>query len=269
MLPQQQAYAATIKTLSSSGKLIPLDQCFELSKSNCIVKWNGVNGRTYTSGNNVDYCVPSKGSKGGWEYRDFVDFIFSGNKLAGKNITIKIHVDRYQVTTKRRKSSDTLPSQVPFACFDKDGFWFNGQPYSSSTRTVQFQWFVDYIVTITWNDSGKVISKPFFQVISDIDSGANYSHFKESWQPLSGFNDTFYMYDKSFLKNSGNRFYVPTSSDTIVVNGNESLTKAGVIATTTNGSFSGRIEGAHCGTLIQLFSNFTFLNNPSKAYKIQ
>ena len=267
--PNYAQAASNITTLSSQDELVPLDNTFKLTADNCEVKWYGVEGIEYSdnNSNNCVYYLPSKGENGNWSYKDVADFIFSGNYIGDQEVVITIHIDKVDVSDSHHNTHTTISKYWKLAAFYGNNFAITSVPDSFDNETELFgsnwyQWYVDYTVTITYADTGKVVEQPFFQVISDIDAKSNY--FREAWTAKDGFSDNYYVYDQCNLEITGNTF-----SSLAETTGAEKLTKAGVIALTNNGQFSGQMSLGHCGSYVYIFSNFSSLNAPHKTFEFE
>lgn len=279
MSPKSAFAAPNINTLDSKGELVSLDNAFGFDPKDLEISWSkDCKGLVKTdSVGNKGFYIPSKGSNGNWSYSDPVEFKFGGNYLGDREIEITIHIDKIQVTSSKATGS-TIGKyfKIGYTYFINDDknaprmLWFTNVTGDYTEETTEFgsprfQWFVNYTVTVTWADSGQVVDLPFYQTITDIDAGSSpTSYYRESWTPKDGFTNDFYVYDTCKLLIDGTTF-----RSTGGTSGNDSLTKAGVIALTTNGQFSGQMELGRCGNGIALFSNFSDLDKPNKSFQLE
>ena len=120
-------------------------------------------------------------------------------------------------------------------------------------------------VTITWSegepDAGSVVKLPFYAGVSDIDATGSY--FQESWIGNSGFDGTIYIWDANnrTIDKTKNRMTAPANGST---SGNDSWYKAGLIATTSQGSMTMTWVQGNCGAELTLFSQYKDLPTPTK-----
>lgn len=269
LYPKQALAEPNINVLNSNDELASIDSMLNMTSSNIRVEWHGLEGIEYTSGDARTYYVPAKSSNGNWSYEDFADFYFTGNTIGEKEILINVHIDKLTVTDQHR-TTGSIGKYFKFAYAIPDLFSFGGSTGHFTNEQELFprnewQFFVDYTVNITWADTGKAVNMPFYQILIDIDAGSNQGYFTEAWEAKQGFSGDFYIYDKCYLDIQGTRFISPYS----LVDGSDSLTRAGVIALTDSGNFSGQFEEGDCGTGLQLYSQFAQLPDPVKSYSVQ
>lgn len=249
-----------VTTLSQKEGVLSPDLCFPLQQSNLTYKWldyQGVNHGTV-------FLAPVTNKNGNFTLDNLIEFNFGGNKINNRDINIKITVDSLRVTDIHL--SRTLGNYFVFAGFASNNFWF--QQNNNAAESIypgcssnQFRWFIYYTIDISWTDTGEIVDIPFYQLVSDIDSGTSY--FTEAWTADDGF-EKFYVYDDCYLNITNNTFRSPKQT----VGFPESVTKAGVIATTTNGKFSGHLQLGNCGSSLNIYSSFADINFPKKTFSI-
>ena len=263
------AYGAINKL--SSNNLADLKHGLNLSSYQIEnYKWSGVNGSISRYDNNFFFFVPVKNKNGGFIYTDFLDIYYKGNKIDNRDIQVCIHIDKLEVTNTKGNGVGSLGDRFGFCGSDKAEFWFiNNTGMDSNYTPMQYRWFVDYTVTITWADTKEIVSGPFYQIVTDLDAGSNASYYSESWKSGSGFTGDFFIYDKNYLRINGNTFSAPKTGSSTSVSGDNSLIKAGVIAPTNNGKFSGRFEEGRCGTALNIYAPLTQIPAPEKVYSIK
>ena len=120
-------------------------------------------------------------------------------------------------------------------------------------------------VTITWSqgepNAGTIVKLPFYAGVSDIDATGSY--FQESWIGNVGFDGTIYTWptNNRIITAASNRMTAPANAST---SGNDSWYKAGLIATTSQGSMTMTWVQGNCGAELTLFSQYQDLPAPTK-----
>lgn len=259
-----------VNTLKSSEGILDMDQRFKMSVYEIEnYQFTGVNGSSRMYDGNRYFFVPVKNKNGGFTYADFFDIYFKKACIDNREISIKVHVDKLEVTSTKESNAGNLGSLFEFCAVDKASFWFmNNGSIPGVYTPVRYRWYIDYTVTITWKSSGQIVEGPFYQAVTDLDAGSAASYYSEAWTAKTGFTGDYFIYDKNYLRISGSTFSAPKTGSPTSVSGNESLTKAGVIAATNNGKFSGRFQEGRCGTELAIFSPLAQLPSPNKSFKI-
>lgn len=268
------AYAATIKKLDSSQGMVELDGELALNPDAMTYSWGTKAGRVYTNSSGTFFFAPVTNNKGGFKLNDLLEMKFTGNKVADRDVIITLKINSLEVGTQKSPSAaSTLPAYFMFCSVRSasDALLFQQNPsisfpspYSSYCK-VKYRWYLSYTVTIRYADTNEIVELPFHQIITDIDAGGTSSYYREGFTGGSGFNGTYYVYDKHRLNISGTTFQTP--DDAGLLDGDDSVIKGGVIALADRGQFSGKYQLGDCGNTLQIYSSIGNLEKPKKSFK--
>lgn len=241
-------------------KDVPDDLSFDFTYENAEFEFTGVDGivrRENVAGYDlywVSVPTPSGKQNGGFSYSDFLNITFPNiGSIGDRLIDINIHIDNLEVTT---SGPEKLNNRTYFLAFST-----NDIPRMEFKSCVSKQFYVDYTISITYSDSGELVSLPFFQKVYDLDLGTSNDYFNEGWMPLNGF-DTLYLYKDTALVNDNGFFNTPDGYSYVY---EDELFKSGIVASAPIGQFSGRFEEGNCGSTITIYSQFTNIKDPVKA----
>lgn len=273
MIEPRDAHAA-YKTLDPNDGLVETGNRLKLYPKNCTYKWCTRSGRVYEGSSGLYFFAPVTNKNGNFRINDLLDLSYSGCFISGREVVVKIHIDRFQVGTQKSPSATKpLPSYFCIASNRSSStFLFQQNPSATfggaydSYCSCKWRWYLYYTITITWKDTGKVVDLPFYQFINDIDAGGNSSYYRESWTGDSGFDGGYYVYSKHRLKISGSTFSTPDNVGNL--SGNDSTIKGGVYAATTKGKFSGHYQLGDCGNDLYICSPLLSIDEPLKEFSI-
>lgn len=248
--------AATVKTIPSKSTIVAKANKLKLSKSNYKATWSGVSHKVKTgAGKEKIFCVPIKNTSSSWTIKNFLTLTFTNvGVINGRQIDCKVKVDALTVTA-RKGSSDGETSDgymgvcslwdvdegLQFGITIKDGCGYR------ALKTVT------YTSTVYYNDTGKTVELPFFQAVRDLD--ASESYFTEAWEGGAGYTGTYYKYSTNYNTFSGNKVLAPTKNE--LTSGDDEILKSGIYATTSGGSFTAKFYDGNCGTMLNLYSQYT------------
>lgn len=111
---------------------------------------------------------------------------------------------------------------------------------------------IKYTVKMTYADNDSPINLPFFQAVRDLDYNNTKYNYSEGWEAGDGYESVFYKYPGNTCTFKENAVY----ANGPVVDGTNSMTKAGIYVNTTKGTFSGTFYEGNCGTELELYSQY-------------
>ena len=264
----QPSYAATVKTIPSTSNIVSKANKLKLSKYNYSVTWNITNHKIKTgAGSEKILCIPIKTTSDSWTVTNFAKVKFTNvGTINGRQIDCSINFDSMTVTARKGSSTgETSDGYMGFASiWDVDEGFQVGVTIADGCG-YRAKKTVKYTATIYYHDTGATVGLPFFQAVRDLDAADDY--YREAWESVSGYTGTYYKYSTNYNTFSGNKVLAPSGGGNTVT-GNNELLKAGIYAPTTGGKFTAYFYEGNCGTLINLYSQYTtdpnVFTNPKK-----
>ena len=203
-------------------------------------------------------CVKVSDAEKSHSYQNFAAITFQkAASIAGRAINVKVEFTSMTIgPAQKGNASLSDDGLVCFARVQNNVLLLGDtevRPYTAK-KTIRTR------ITITWADTGDVVNLPFYQGIQDIDAAGDY--FQESWEGLSGFQGTFYIWDTCKSSRSGNKIWAPQSYGT---NGAAQWYETGAICPTQNGTMAMAFEVGNCANGLYLYSQYKDLKAPVKA----
>lgn len=252
----QPSFAATVRTIPSTANIVQSSGKLKLTTDNYRATWGNVNHKVKTgpSGETV-FCIPIKNTSASWTVKDFLTLDFTNvGTIGGRQLDCRVKLT--SMTVSARKGSSNLESS--------DGYmgvcciWLNNTGLQFGTTTDRGSGYkaaktITHTVTLTYHDTGEVVDLPFFQAVRDLDTYATYN--QEGWESLSGYIGTYYKYSTNYNVFSGNKVSAPVNA--AATDGNNTILVSGIYAPTTGGNFSARFYEGDCGTILNLYSQYS------------
>ena len=175
--------------------------------------------------------------------------------INGRQIDCSINFDSMTVTARKGASTgETSDGYMGFASiWDVDEGFQVGVTIADGCG-YRAKKTVKYTAMIYYHDTGETVNLPFFQTVRDLDAADDY--YREAWESISGYTGTYYKYSTNYNTFSGNKVLAPSGGGNTVT-GNSELLKAGIYAPTKSGSFSAYFYEGNCGTMMNLYSQYT------------
>lgn len=253
---------AGIKQIPNTSVLVDAGTKLKTNNTNCSFTWTGVNGKVVTHNGIKIVCVPIKSTASSFSYTNFLDIKFTNaGQICGRKLDVYVHFNEFRVAGAREwaGSYDTSDGYMGIAEIQAGEFGLG----NGVLKGYPAPKYADITVTIRYQDTGEIVSLPFFQSIRDLDVWL--SSMQEGWEAISGFSD-FYIYPNNVLARSGNKWYCPSSAYQ-GTNYPLSQTRNGLYATTSNGTFRSRHYLHDCYTSVMLYNQYEIMSDPVKTIR--
>ena len=263
MLTGEESYAAETETIKDSSIQVSENTKLDLSKDNYTAQWNGVKGKTETGSEGEKMlCVPVKKTDASWTLSDFLDITFTNaGSINGRQIDVKVHINKLTVGKRSGSADGEMSDRYMGVCILRSRA--KGLQFSASMKDgcgYRASKVIEHTVTVFYHDTGGAVDLPFFQAVKDLDASASY--FSEAWEPVSGYDSTYYIYPSNYLIFSGDKASAPPGN--VNMTGTDQMLKAGLYAVCSKGSFRARFYGGNCGTMMNLYNQYDILEKPVK-----
>lgn len=250
----QPTYAATVSTIPSTSTIVSANNKLKMNMSNYTATWTGVSHKVKTGSNGEKMlCIPIKSTGSSWTVNDFLDIKFTNAGIInGRQVDVNVHVNSMTVSARKGSSS----GETSDGYMGVGSVWSNCLQFGTTINDgcgYKAMKKITYTATIYYHDTGATVNLPFFQTVTDIDSGASY--YNEAWEIVSGYTGTFYKYSTNYNTFSGNKVSAPAGGNP--VDGNNSTLKAGIYAPTSGGTFKGIFYEGNCGTQLNIYSQYS------------
>lgn len=258
-----KVYAAEIHTIDSTDVSISEDDQLEMSVSNYSAVWTGIDGKVKTgTGGCKILCVPVVSENEAWSVKDFLDIRFSGaGEINGRKIDVNLHISSMEVTKREDGSSTGKDDGYVGVCIFRSS---DGRLEIGSSTSDGYGYkagkTIEYTVSVTYHDTGEIVSIPFFQVIRDVDHKSGCGN--EGWEAVKGYSGIYHKYRDNKLAFSGNRISASENNDDF--EGDDELLKAGIYAPIKSGSFSGIFYEGDSSTALELYNQYAMMAAPVK-----
>ena len=263
MMAGEESYAAEIETIKDSSVQVSENTKLDLSKDNYTAQWSGVKGKIKTGPEGEKMlCVPVKNTGASWTLSNFLDITFTNaGNINGRQIDVKVHINKLTVGKRSGSDDGEMSDGYMGVCILRNRA--KGLQFSASMKDgcgYRASKVIEHTVTVFYHDTGKTVELPFFQAVKDLDASASY--FSEAWEPVSGYDSTYYIYPSNYLIFSGSKASAPPGN--VNMTGKDQMLKAGLYAVCSKGSFRAIFYGGNCGTMMNLYNQYDILENPVK-----